>query len=66
MGDVSIGGTIESYTGAKFGVSGTMTAALAITTAVRAVPVSQVGYSGLMVASHGGPTPRTALGGGHV
>ena len=49
MGDVSIGAAIESYTGAKFGSSGTMTAALAITTAVKAVPVSQVGYSGLMV-----------------
>jgi uncharacterized protein len=49
MGDVSIGAAIESYTGSKFGSSGTMTAALAITTAVKAVPVSQVGYSGLMV-----------------
>ena len=49
MGDVSIGAAIETYTGAKFGSSGTMTAALAITTAVKAVPVSQVGYSGLMV-----------------
>lgn len=49
LGDVSIGAAIESYTGAKFGSSGTMTAALAITTAVKAVPVKQVGYSGLMV-----------------
>jgi uncharacterized protein (UPF0210 family) len=49
LGDVSIGAAIETYTGAKFGSSGTMTAALAITTAVKAVPVSQVGYSGLMV-----------------
>ncbi len=49
LGDVSIGAAIESYTGAKFGSSDTMTAALAITTAVKAVPVKQVGYSGLMV-----------------
>jgi uncharacterized protein len=49
LGDVSIGAAIETYTGAKFGSSGTMTAALAITTAVKAVPVTQVGYSGLMV-----------------
>ena len=49
MGDVSIGAAIETYTGAKFGSSGTMTAALVITTAVKAVPVRQVGYSGLMV-----------------
>jgi uncharacterized protein len=49
LGDVSIGAAIEAFTGAKFGSSGTMTAALAITTAVNAVPVKQVGYSGLMV-----------------
>jgi uncharacterized protein (UPF0210 family) len=49
LGDVSIGAAIESYTGAKFGSSGTMTAALIITTAVKAVPVKQIGYSGLMV-----------------
>ena len=49
LGDVSIGGAIESYTGGRFGSSGTMTAALIITTAVKAVPVKQVGYSGLMV-----------------
>jgi hypothetical protein len=49
LGDVSIGAAIEQYTGAKFGSSGTMTAALIITTAVKAVPVKQVGYSGLMV-----------------
>ena len=49
LGDVSIGAAIEAYTGAKFGSSGTMTAALIITTAVKAVPVKQIGYSGLMV-----------------
>jgi uncharacterized protein (UPF0210 family) len=49
LGDVSIGDAIERYTGAKFGTNGTMTAALAITTAVKAVPVKQIGYSGLML-----------------
>ncbi len=49
LGDVSIGGAIETYTGSRFGSSGTMTAALVITTAVKAVPVKQIGYSGLMV-----------------
>jgi hypothetical protein len=49
LGDTSIGAAIEAYTGARFGSSGTMTAALVITTAVKAVPVRQVGYSGLMV-----------------
>ena len=49
LGDVSIGGAIEAYTGAKFGSSGTLTAARIITAAVKAVPVTQVGYSGLMV-----------------
>jgi uncharacterized protein (UPF0210 family) len=49
LGEVSIGAAIETYTGAKFGSSGTLTAALIITSAVKAVPVKQVGYSGLMV-----------------
>ena len=49
LADVSIGAAIEAFTGAKFGSSGTMTAALIITTAVKAVPVKQIGYSGLMV-----------------
>jgi uncharacterized protein (UPF0210 family) len=49
LGTVSIGAAIEAYTGAKFGSSGTMTAARIITAAVKAVPVKQVGYSGLMV-----------------
>jgi uncharacterized protein (UPF0210 family) len=49
MGDDSIAKAIETYTGAKFGSSGTMTAALVITTAVKAVPVKQIGFSGLMV-----------------
>jgi hypothetical protein len=49
LGDVSIGAAMETYTGAEFGSSGTLTAALVITTAVKAVPVKQVGYAGLMV-----------------
>ena len=49
LGDVSIGAAIEAFTGAKFGSSGTLTAARIITTAVKAVSVTQVGYSGLMV-----------------
>ena len=49
LGDVSIGAAIEAFTGAKFGSSGTLTAARIITTAVKAVPERQVGYSGLMV-----------------
>jgi uncharacterized protein (UPF0210 family) len=49
LGEVSIGAAIETLTGAKFGSSGTLTAARVITTAVKAVPVRQVGYSGLMV-----------------
>lgn len=49
LADVSIGAAIEAFTGARFGASGTMTAALIITSAVKAVPVRQIGYSGLMV-----------------
>jgi uncharacterized protein (UPF0210 family) len=49
LADVSIGAAIESYTGAKFGSSGTMAAARIITDAVKAVPVKQTGYSGLML-----------------
>jgi uncharacterized protein len=49
LGERSIGAAIESYSGAKFGSSGTLTASLIITSAVKAVPVKQVGYSGLMV-----------------
>src|SRR5215467_8371493 len=49
LGDVSIGAAIEALTGAHFGSGGTLTAARVITTAVKAVPVKQVGFSGLMV-----------------
>jgi hypothetical protein len=49
LGDASIGDAIEKFTGSKFGTNGTLTAALAITTAVKKVPVKQIGYSGLML-----------------
>lgn len=49
LGEVSIGRAIESFTGAPFGSSGTMTAAAIITRAVQSVAVKRVGYSGLMV-----------------
>src|SRR5215470_26091 len=49
LGDVSIAGAIEAFTGARFGSSGTLTAARIITTAEKALPVQQVGYSGLML-----------------
>jgi uncharacterized protein len=49
LGDVSIGAAIEAFIGARFGSSGTLTAARIITAAVQAVPQKQIGYSGLMV-----------------
>jgi uncharacterized protein (UPF0210 family) len=47
--DVSIGAAIEAFTGARFGAPGTLAAAALVTAAVQAVPVCQVGYSGLML-----------------
>jgi uncharacterized protein (UPF0210 family) len=47
--EVSIGAAIEKFTGARFGSSGTMTAAAVITKAVQSVPVRRIGYSGLML-----------------
>lgn len=49
LGEVSIAAAIEAFTGARFGSSGTLTAARIITAAVKAVPQKQTGYSGLMV-----------------
>lgn len=49
LGDASIGDAIEKFTGGKFGTNGTLTAAFAITSAVKKVPVKQIGYSGLML-----------------
>jgi uncharacterized protein (UPF0210 family) len=48
-GRTSIGAAIESFTGEPFGSPGTETAAGIITRAVKAVPVKQTGYSGLMI-----------------
>ncbi|MGA8154446.1 MAG: DUF711 family protein [Terriglobales bacterium] len=48
-GDISIGAAIEAYTGHAFGSSGTLSTALLITSAVRSVPVKQIGYSGMML-----------------
>ena len=48
-GTISIGTAIESFTGAPFGSPGTETASGIITRAVKAVPVKQTGYSGLMI-----------------
>jgi hypothetical protein len=47
--DVSIGAAIEQFTGKPMGSPGTMTAVGIITEAVKAVPMKQVGYSGLML-----------------
>jgi uncharacterized protein (UPF0210 family) len=49
LGEVSIGRAMEAFIGAPFGSSGTMTASAIITRAVKAIPVHQTGYSGLMV-----------------
>ena len=47
--DASIGRAIEKFTGARFGSSGTITAASVITNAVQSLPVKRIGYSGLML-----------------
>jgi uncharacterized protein len=47
--EVSIGAAIEKFTGARFGSSGTMTAAAVITKAVQSLPVKRIGFSGLML-----------------
>lgn len=47
--EVSIARAIEKFSGARFGSSGTMTAAGVITRAVRSLGVKHVGYSGLML-----------------
>ena len=47
--DVSIGRAIENFVGAPMGSSGTLTAAAIITRALKAIPVKQAGYSGLML-----------------
>lgn len=47
--EVSIGAAIEKFLGAKFGSSGTLTAAGIITQSVQSVPVERIGYCGLML-----------------
>lgn len=47
--DSSIGAAIETLIGAKFGSSGTLSAAAIITEAERAISVRRVGFSGLML-----------------
>ena len=45
----SIGAAIEAFTGSWFGSSGTLTTAALITRALAVIPVTRVGYSGLMM-----------------
>jgi hypothetical protein len=47
--DSSIGAAVEALTGAKFGSSGTLSAAAIITEAERSISVRRIGYSGLML-----------------
>jgi uncharacterized protein (UPF0210 family) len=47
--DISIGGAIEKFYNAPVGSIGTLTVAAIITRALRAIPVTHAGYSGLML-----------------
>ena len=47
--DVSIGRAIENFLGAPMGSSGTLTTTALITRALKSIPVTQAGYSGLML-----------------
>jgi uncharacterized protein (UPF0210 family) len=47
--DISIGGAIEKFSGVPVGSSGTLTVAALITRALREIPVTHAGYSGLMI-----------------
>lgn len=47
--DVSVGRAIENFLGAPVGSSGTLSTAALITRALKAIPVKQAGYSGLML-----------------
>lgn len=49
LGDRSIAGAIEAFTGAPFGANGTLTASRIITRAVQSTTVKRIGYSGLMI-----------------
>src|SRR5213082_3983671 len=48
-GDVSIGAAIENLTTQPVGMSGTLTAAATITSAIKDVKIKQTGYTGLML-----------------
>jgi uncharacterized protein len=47
--EISIGGALESLVHGEIGSPGSLSASYTITTAVKRVPVQQVGYSGLML-----------------
>ena len=47
--EISIGRAFENYLGKPLGSSGTLTTATLITRALKAIPVKQAGYSGLML-----------------
>lgn len=49
MKEISIGRAFENYLGEPFGSSGTLSTAALITRALKAIPVKQAGYSGLML-----------------
>ena len=49
LGDVSIGNAIEKFYGEPAGSSGTLTVAALITRALKEIPVTHAGYSGLML-----------------
>jgi uncharacterized protein (UPF0210 family) len=47
--EISIGGAIEKFYGAPLGSSGTLTVTAIITRALKEIPVTHAGYSGLMI-----------------
>jgi uncharacterized protein len=49
LGNNSIGAALEELTRRPLGSSGTLTAAMTVTSALKAIPVKQTGYSGLML-----------------
>jgi uncharacterized protein (UPF0210 family) len=49
MKDASIASATAGFTGARFGTSGTLTAAATITSALRDIAVKKTGYTGLMM-----------------
>jgi uncharacterized protein (UPF0210 family) len=47
--DISIGGALEKFYGAPLGSPGTLTTAAIVTRALKEIPVTHTGYSGLML-----------------